>query len=87
VADDDVKMATYSVSYRLRRTTVEAVFVSVPVTPDMTFPQPDGTVRFDCDRLERRAVDLARAKDLEWHVEEQQVELHPVQVAPPEPAA
>src|SRR5262249_21415054 len=87
VADDGVKTATYSGSYRLQRTAIEAVDVSVPVTPDVTVPQPDGTVRFDCDRLEERAVDLARAKDLKWHVEEQRVELHPVQMGPPEPAA
>lgn len=82
--ENDTKVATYAVSFRLQRTTTEAGFVSVPVTADLLIRQPDGTARIDVDKMVQRSVELARSAEIEWHVEEQRVELHPFQEAPPE---
>lgn len=85
--ENDPKVATNAVSFRLQRTTTEAGFISVPVTPDLMIRQPDGTARIDVDKIVQRSVELAESTDVEWQVEEQRVELHPIQVAPPESSA
>ena len=85
--EDDSKLVSHAVSLRLQRTTTEAGFISVPVTPDLMIRQPDGTVRLDVSKIVQRSVELARSTELAWHVEEQRVELHPVQMAPPESGA
>jgi hypothetical protein len=77
--------STYSVSFRVRRTTTEYAFVSVPLTADLTISQPDGTGRIDVPMMVHRAVEMARAPDVSWQREEQLVEPHPVQIAPSEP--
>jgi hypothetical protein len=79
----DSVVPTYSISIRLRRTTTEFAFVSVPVTSDIVVMQPDGTGRIDTDRMTRQAITLGYAPDLEWHPEELQVTPHPIQIPPP----
>jgi hypothetical protein len=74
---------TYSVSFRLQRTTTEAAFVSVPVTDDLIVEQPDGTGRIDVTRLVQRAVEMGQAPGVVWQPEGQQVQPHPIQTPPP----
>jgi hypothetical protein len=76
-------VSTYSVSFRLQRTTTEFAFVSVPVTSDLLLPQADGTARLNGPALAQRAIELGHASSLTWHPEGTAVELHPIQVAPP----
>lgn len=75
---------SYSISWRIRRTTTEFAFVSVPVTGDLMIEQPDGTGRIDVPRMVERAIEMARAGDVAWFPEEEQVEPHPIQAPPPD---
>ena len=78
---------TYSISVRLRRTTVESAFVKVPVNADAMQPTPDqdGKFRLDPEKVMEVAVNLGAQKSTQWIVEgEPIVEPHPIQVAPPE---
>jgi hypothetical protein len=77
-------MATYSVSFRLQRTTTEFAFVSVPVTGDLMIEQPDGTARIDASKMVQRAMEMGRASGIAWQPEAQQVQPHPIQTPPPE---
>lgn len=74
---------TYSISFRLLRTTTEVAFISVPVTADLIVEQPDGTGRIDVERFVQRAVELGHATGVVWQAEEQQVQPHPIQTPPP----
>jgi len=74
---------SYSVSFRLQRTTTEFAFVSVPVTADLMIEQPDGTGRIDVARMVQRAVELGEAAGVAWHPEGRQVQPHPIQTPPP----
>lgn len=74
---------TYSVSFRLQRTTTEFALVSVPVTGDLIVAQSDGTGRIDVEEIVRRAVELGHAADVVWQAEGQRVEPHPIQMPPP----
>ncbi|MEU4119089.1 hypothetical protein AB0F71_31925 [Kitasatospora sp. NPDC028055] len=73
-------MTGYSISVRLRRTTVEESYVSVPVTDAVMQEEPaeDESYGLDTDKLFAVAVELGRGA--EWLPEEHQV--HPVQKAP-----
>jgi hypothetical protein len=79
----DESVPTYSVSFRLQRTTTEFAFVSVPVTADLMIEQPDGTGRIDVAKMVQRAVEMGQAAGVSWHVEERQVQPHPIQTPPP----
>jgi hypothetical protein len=74
---------TYSVSFRLQRTTTEVAFVSVPVTADLIIEQPDGTGRIDVAKMVRRAIEMRQAPSVAWKPESQQVPPHPIQTPPP----
>lgn len=74
---------TYSVSFRLQRTTTEFAFVSVPVTGDLMVEQPDGTGRIDVAKMVQRAIDMGQAVGVAWQPEEQHVQPHPIQTPPP----
>ncbi|WP_435016987.1 hypothetical protein TA3x_004573 [Tundrisphaera sp. TA3] len=82
---NDPTQPTYSISWRLRRTTTDYAFVSVPVTGDLMIEQPDGTGRIDVPRMVERAIEMSRAEGVVWHPEGQQIEPHPIQT-PPGPA-
>ena len=82
-AVDDPIAPTYSVSFRLQRTTTEVAFVSVPVTADLMIEQPDGTGRIDVAKMVQRAVALGQAPGVAWQPEGQQVQPHPIQTPPP----
>jgi hypothetical protein len=78
---------TYSISFRLRRTTHEDAFVSVPVTDAVMQDTPDeqGHRRLDVDKLSRAAISLASDSKIRWRPEGDPIlELHPIQVAPNE---
>jgi hypothetical protein len=80
---DDPTVPTYSVSFRLQRTTTEVAFVSVPVTADLMIDQPDGTGRIDVARMVQRAIEMGQAPGIVWQPENQQVQPHPIQMPPP----
>lgn len=75
-------MASYSISVRLQRTTVEEAYVSVPVTGALMQegPSEDGSYRLDTEKFVAAATELGRGAD--WLPEDQQVALHPIQQAP-----
>lgn len=83
-------MPTYSISFRIQRTTVEYAYVSVPVTADVMILQEDGevqldeagTARLDVDKAVQKAVELGEAPELRWHLEKQNIQMHPIQKAP-----
>ena len=78
---------TYSISFRLRRTTYEEAFVSVPVTDDLWQDTPDeqGRVHLDGKKAMEAALHLGADPEICWRLEGTRlVELHPIQVAPNE---
>jgi hypothetical protein len=79
----DESVPTYSVSFRLQRTTDEFAFVSVPVTADLMIVQPDGTGRIDVTKMVQRAVEMGHAANVAWQVENRSVHPHPIQTPPP----
>jgi hypothetical protein len=80
---DDPSTAIYSISFRLQRTTTEHVFVSVPVTTDVVLENPDGTTRLNVEKIVARAIELG-ADRVDWQREEQSIQLHPLQIPPPQ---
>ncbi len=84
MATADSGVPTYSISFRLQRTTIEFGFVRVPVTSDLIVEQPDGTGRIDVAKMVQRAVEMGQLPGVEWHPEGQQVEPHPIQTPPPD---
>ena len=53
----DAVMPTYSISFRLQRTTTEVAFVSVPVSADRRSSSP-GTGRIDVNKMVERAIEM-----------------------------
>lgn len=75
---------TYSISLRMRRTTVEEAYVSVPVDERVLREAPDnpGTFSIDTDRLWAEGARRAAEADT-WSAEAREITPHPVQQAPP----
>jgi hypothetical protein len=75
---------TYSIAVRLRRTTTEEAYLSVPVDGAIMQDEPgaDGSYRMDPDKLWAEAIRLAD-QSAEWTVEDRQVTPHPIQQSPP----
>ena len=75
---------TYSISVRLRRTTTEETYLSVPVDEAIMQDEPaaDGNYRIDPGKLWAEAIRLAEQSS-NWMIEDRQVAPHPVQQAPP----
>jgi hypothetical protein len=82
MATTDAGGPTYSVSFRLQRTTSEFAFVSVPVSEELIVRQPDGSGRIDVQKMVQRAVELGQAPHVEWQLEGQEVRPHPIQMPP-----
>jgi hypothetical protein len=80
----DSEEATYSVSFRLQRITTEDAFVSVPISADTTVMQSDGKGRLDVPKMVQKAIQMGQAPDVLWKIESQNVEMHPLQIPPPE---
>lgn len=72
-------METYSIQLRLRRTTTEHCFVSVPVTSEILDLQADGTGRVNAEKMFALAVEMASNATIKWHQEEVVIEPHPIQ--------
>ncbi|HEY1216195.1 MAG TPA: hypothetical protein VGE93_21410 [Bryobacteraceae bacterium] len=68
---------------RLHRVTAEEYYVKVPVTAAVMAGEPDENGRYslDGDKVFEAAVALGR-DDSEWILEEQTIEVHPIQKAP-----
>ena len=81
---------TYSVSVRVKRTTVEYAYVPVPVTGEImeTDEMGDevrdekGFAHIDPEKLMRRAAEQARQPSVKWYRESEHIEPHPIQKAP-----
>jgi len=76
---------SYSISVRLRRTTFEEAFVSVPVSDAVKQDAPDAQGRFSLDgkKVMDAAIQLGGEPATHWIAEgEPMIELHPVQTAP-----
>lgn len=73
---------TYSISVRLRRTTTEEGYVSVPVTEDLMQAEaaPDGTRFLDGEKVLAAALNLTPPNG--WLPETSEVEVHPIQKEP-----
>ncbi|WP_329547700.1 hypothetical protein OG548_29910 [Streptomyces sp. NBC_01356] len=76
-------MATYSISVRLKRATVEERYVSVPVTEAMMQAQPDedGSYHLDPEKIVAAAIELGQ-DDTDWLPEDREITIHPIQKAP-----
>jgi hypothetical protein len=77
---------TYSISVRLRRTSVEYAFVSVPVDERVWEPHPDdpNKQRINGEMVFEVAKRMASDPSVLWAKEnEPLVEVHPWQTAPP----
>jgi hypothetical protein len=77
---------TYSILFHVRRITTEDAYVSVPVTSDLMRPEPmpDGTLRLNMDAVAAAALRISRDSRVEWRVESNETQLHPVQQPKPE---
>jgi len=78
---------TYSISIRLRRTTIEDAFVSVPVNDEIMQDTPNerGEFFIDGQKVMAVAVRLGTDAATRWKREgEPTVEPHPLQIAPNE---
>lgn len=88
MADDAPK--TYSVSLRVRRTTIEYTYVSVFVDSSIMQTDQAGNVVLDergfahiaPEKMTSRAIELSKAQPTRWFLESQSAEPHPIQKAP-----
>jgi hypothetical protein len=80
--DTPASEATYSISLRLRRITVEYAYVNVPIAGDVVKPDAQGVGRIDVEEMTRRAVAMGDRPEVVWYLEEQRIEPHPLQKAP-----
>ena len=76
-------MPTYSVSFRLQRTTTEDTFVSVPITDELMIEQPDGSAKLDVEKLVARAVEIGLEPHVVWTPEGTEITPHSIQKPPP----
>lgn len=82
--DQPAPEATYSISLRLRRVTVEYAYANVPVVDDVVRPDEQSVGRIDVAELTRRAIEMGQRPEVVWYREDQQIEPHPIQKAPEE---
>lgn len=77
---------SYSVQLRVKRTTIEDAYISVPVTQDIMKPQPDdkGNYSIDFDAFVKKGVELAANSQVDWKVEQVSTVAHDVQQPLPE---
>jgi hypothetical protein len=78
------ELSSYSISVRLCRITTEEAYVSVPVTEALMQSEPDADGAFHLDDAKVVAEAVAMGSRLSsWQVEEQDIQPHPIQKAPP----
>ncbi len=81
---------TYSISVRLRRTTLEYAYVRVPVTDGIMQTDDHGTVKtdekghahIDPEKMVQRAMEILQAGPPRWYPEGEKIEPHPIQKGP-----
>jgi hypothetical protein len=76
------KFATH-IQYRLRRTTTEDCYVSVPITSAVMDFNESGAHRLNMDKVKDAALALGNLLD-RWSIEQSSIEIHPVQQPRPE---
>ncbi|MFC5006626.1 hypothetical protein ACFPIJ_53495 [Dactylosporangium cerinum] len=78
--------ATYSIVVRVRRVTTEDAYIRVPVTDAVVAAEldADGHRHLDGGKVMAEARRLAETGAGAWQVQEQAVDLHPVQNTPPD---
>ena len=61
----------YSISFRMRRTTVEESFIKIPVTSDIMSDVPDanGHLHIDSQKFAAAALAHAQLPEVDWHLE------------------
>lgn len=77
---------TYSVSVRLKRTTIEYAFVSVPMDGNVMEPDPEDAtkLRVNGEKVFETAKRMGTEPTVLWAKEgEPVIEIHPWQTAPP----
>lgn len=76
-------MATYSISVRLQRVTIEECYVSAPVTVAVLADGlgEDGQRHVDGRKLADEAIAMA-GETSHWLIEERKITVHPIQKAP-----
>ena len=72
------------VALRVRRTTHEDAYVSVPATDAIMKPMGDGTCRIDFEKFVAEAIRLSQDPRVEWEVEDISTESHPTQQPKPD---
>jgi hypothetical protein len=75
-------MNTRSISVRLQRTIHQTLHVTVPVTEEVMSKQSDGVARLDPDKVFARATQIGSTEPHEWTLEDDLVEVHPIQTPP-----
>ena len=75
---------TVSLSLRLRRTTYEDAYVTVPVSETIAKVNEDGTLGIHVEAFLAEAIRLSNDPRVQWKLEERQTEPHPVQQQHPE---
>ncbi len=73
-----------SVSVRLRRIRVEAAFVSVPITDELTCPDRDNSNlrSLDGERIFRKAIEMGKLELTKWEPDgDWEIQPHPIQMA------
>jgi hypothetical protein len=77
---------TYSIVVRVRRVITQDAYVRVPVTDAVVAADldADGHQHLDGGKVMAEARRLAATDDVAWRVEEQEIDLHPVQNTPPD---
>ena len=72
-------MSTLSVVVHYRRTVVSDCYVNVPVTNKLMVERPDGSFGFDAEQLLTEGATYCDDPGVDWQVEQQSCEPHPVQ--------
>jgi hypothetical protein len=73
---------SYSISIRLRHTTVEHAYMNVSVEDGIIVPDGQGTGRIDVAKMTERAVGMGHRFEVARSQEEPRIEPHPIQKAP-----
>lgn len=79
--DEDSIPPTYSVSFCIRRITIESTIVKATWITSRT--QSGDEPLITVEALAARAIEMSKAPDVIWEIESQETDLHPIQSPPP----
>jgi len=77
MSDEDNNKSTLSVQVRLRRTVTKAAHISVEITRALVTDDN----RIDGKKVFERALEMATSPQITWQVEQDNIEVHPIQKA------